>query len=210
MTRLLTTIWPGWSISQAMTAKRGRSGSGPSRSIRITPCSSMSLAMFLEEAGDRQARRRISLSRAVQLSPAVLDSPFFTRHARSGEDIVKRCIAETEGKLTRANDPVLKARLGKFYLFTNDLQRAAHMLQESAKELPNLPLVWFNLGEVYRFQGDSAQALACYERARFLDGRLPGPHSGSGSLDQSGHAVEELLSCFATVGADESGDSCAQ
>jgi tetratricopeptide (TPR) repeat protein len=61
------------------------------------------------------------------------------------------------------------------------------MLGEAAEELPNLPLVWFNLGEVHRLQGDSGQALVCYERARYLDGRLPGPHL---RLGESGVAAQ--------------------
>jgi tetratricopeptide (TPR) repeat protein len=164
------------------------------RAVEIDPDNAvfhLSFGMFLEEAGDGQGATD-QFVRAVQLSPAILDSPMFARHPDWAKTSVERCIAETEGRLKRGSDPVLKARLGKYYLFTNDLPRAARTLQEAARELPNLPLVWFNLGEVFRLQGDSAQALACYERARYLDGRLPGPHLRIGELDQSGHAIEEL------------------
>ena len=99
----------------------------------------------LEEAGDAAAAAD-HFAAAVQLSPAVLDSQFFTRHAEVAKTTVQRCIEETGAKLARAGDPVLKARLGKFYLFTQDLARAGQMLGEAAEELPNLPLVWFNLG----------------------------------------------------------------
>ena len=40
---------------------------------------------------------------------------------------VGRSIAETEGKLARGSDPVLKARLGKFYLYEGDLKGAARV-----------------------------------------------------------------------------------
>jgi tetratricopeptide (TPR) repeat protein len=164
------------------------------RAVTIDPDNAvfqMSLAMFLEETGDKQ-RAEDHLTTAVQLSPAILDSPFFARHADLAKVIAGRCISETEAKLARGNDPVLKARLGKFYLYTRDLQRATPMLQEASADLPNLPLVWFNLGEVHRLQGDSAQAIACYERARFLDGRLAAPHLRIGELGQSGTEAEEL------------------
>ena len=164
------------------------------RAVEIDPDNAvfrMSLGMFLVEARE-EADAEAQFADAVELSPAILDSPFFTRRADLARTIATRCIAETAGKLARANDPVFKARLGKFYLCTGDIQRAAQMLQDAAEDLPNLPLVWFNLGEVHRLQGDPSQALACYERARYLDGRLPGPHFRIGELDESGHAASEL------------------
>lgn len=177
-----------------LTGNNGEARKEWERVVELDPGNAvfqMSLAMFLGEVRDRQGAED-HLTIAVQLSPALLDSPFFVRHSDLTKVIVERCISETLGKLARANDPVVKARLGKFYLYRGDLQRATSMLQGAAKDLPNLPLVWFNLGEVHRLQGDSAQALACYERARFLDNRLPGPHLRIGEFDQSGHAVEEL------------------
>lgn len=164
------------------------------RAVAIDPDNAvfhMSFAMFLKEAL-QESEAEDQFADAVELSPAVLDSPFFTRHVDLARAIVRRCIAQTESKLSQSNDPVIKARLGKFYLVTNEVQLAARMLEDAARDLPNLPLVWFNLGEVHRLQGDSAQALACYERARYLDGRLSGPHLRIGEFDQSGHAAEEL------------------
>ena len=152
----------------------------------------LSLGMFLQEAGDGQGAAG-HFAIAAQISPAVLESPLFARHPDWAKRTVERCIRETEGRLRNSSDPVLKARLGKYYLVTNDLPRAARMLQDAATDLPNLPLLWFNLGEVYRRQGDASQGLNCYERARFLDGRLPGPHLRIGEIDQSGRAGEELL-----------------
>ena len=138
----------------------------------------LSLGMFLDEAGDAVAADRQYVA-AIERAPAILDSPFFTRHrTRSPERadaVVQQAIAQTEARLGDTNDPILKARLGKFYLYRNDLQRADELLETAARDLPNLPLVWFNLGEVRRLQGRREEAWSCYGKARFLDGSLAGP-----------------------------------
>ena len=145
----------------------------------------LSLGMFLEEAGAAEAANRQYIT-ALELSPAILDSPFFTRYrARSperAEAMVKEAMAQTEMRLGNSNDPILKARLGKFYLFRGDIQRGAEILEGSARDLPDLPLVWFNLGEARRLQGNLEEAWTCYQKARFLDGSLAGPPLRMGEM----------------------------
>ena len=138
----------------------------------------LSLGSFLDESGDSAAASSQYVA-AIERTPAMLDSPFFTRlRERSpdrAESIVQQVLGRTEGRLRNTNDPILKARLGKFYLYRHDLQHAAVPLESAARDLPNLPLVWFNLGEVRRLQGKRDEAWSCYGKAKYLDGTLAGP-----------------------------------
>jgi tetratricopeptide (TPR) repeat protein len=137
---------------------------------------------------------------AIVRTPAILDSPFFVRFRgrfpERAESIVRQAIARTEARLGNTNDPILKARLGKYFLHRGDLQRAGELLQSAARDLPNLPLVWFNLGEVRRRQGKREEAWDCYGKARFLDGSLAGPLLRIGEMyreaGQRGPAVEHI------------------
>jgi tetratricopeptide (TPR) repeat protein len=151
------------------------------RAVAIDPETAiyhLSLGVFLDEGGDAAAAD-FQYVAAIERTPAILDSPFFMRlrgrYRERVESIVDQAITRTERRLGNTNDPILKARLGKFYLYGRDLQRAGELLEGASKDLPNLPLVWFNLGEVRRLQGRRDEAWACYGKAKFLDGSLAGP-----------------------------------
>jgi tetratricopeptide (TPR) repeat protein len=164
----------------------------------------LSYAMFLDET-DGFDKAVVRYETAIELSPAILDSPFFARYrARFPEAagaMVAHCVARLEGKLRRESDPIVEARLGKMYLYTGDLQRAAALLEGAAGKLPNLPLVWLNLGEVRQTQGDSAGALDCYRKARVVDGGLAGPYLRMGEITlaagERGAAAEYLRTAVA-------------
>ena len=128
--------WPG--RRGAPQSRMARSSAGHDREARQewgqavaldpdTAIYHLSLGMFLEEAGDADAANRQYIA-ALDLSPSILDSPFFTRYrARSperAEAVVREAMSQTETRLGNSNDPILKARLGKFYLYRGDLQRA--------------------------------------------------------------------------------------
>ena len=136
----------------------------------------LSLGFFLEEGGDLAAANNQYVA-AIERTPAILDSPFFARLRgrlpERADSILQQAVVRTESR--PGNDPILNARLGKFYLYRRDLQRAGELLESAANELPNLPLVWFNLGEVRRLQGKRDQAWACYGKAKYLDSSLAGP-----------------------------------
>lgn len=161
----------------------------------------LSLGFFLEEVGDSDGAKRQYLA-AIELTPSILDSPFFARYRSqfpdAAEAVLRQAMADTESRLRTGNDPILKARLGKFYLCQHDPQRASELLESAAKDLPNLPMVWFNLGEVRRLQGNQSEAWACYGRARFLDETLAAPVLRVGEMyrqaGQRNPAVENLRS----------------
>jgi tetratricopeptide (TPR) repeat protein len=138
----------------------------------------LSLGMLLDEVTDPAAADAQYLA-AIERTPAMLDSPFFARFRQRSPDradsVVRQAMSRLEARLARTNDSILKARLGKFHLYRRDLPRAAELLESAAKDLPNLPLVWFNLGEVRRLQGKRDEAWSCYGKAKFLDGTLAGP-----------------------------------
>ena len=164
------------------------------RAVEIDPDNTvfrLSLGMFLDEAGET-AEAMNQYNAAVQISPAALDSPFFARHAALAKRVAEYCTKETERRLANGKDPVLMARLGKLYLYLGDAPKAAEALTEAANALPNLPLVWFNLGEFRRLQGENAEAIANYKRAVFLDAKLAGPHLRLGELESSRKGIDEL------------------
>jgi len=158
------------------------------RAVAIDPGAAiyhLSLGFFLDETGDPGAAKR-QYAAAIELAPVILDSPFFARYRGRfpdrAEAVMQEAMANIEGRLKSGDDPVLKARLGKFCLYRGDLQRAASLLESDAKNLPNLPMVWFNLGEVRRLQGDRDQAWVCYKKAQFLDSSLAGPMLRMGQM----------------------------
>lgn len=158
------------------------------RAIAIDPETAMyhlSLGFFLEETGDSVGARRQYVA-AIELTPVILDSPFFTRYRARfpgrAEAVVTEAMADLESRLKGAGDPILKARLGKLWLFRGDLARATDLLESAAKDLPNLPMVWFNLAEVRRLQGNGAQAWECYGKARLVDGSMAGPYLRLGEI----------------------------
>jgi tetratricopeptide (TPR) repeat protein len=162
----------------------------------------LSLGVFLEEGGDSAAANGQYVA-AIERTPAMLDSPFFARFRGRfpdrAETIVQQAISRTESRLGNTNDPILKARLGKFYLHHHDLQRAGELLEGSAKDLPNLPLVWFNLGEVRRLQGKREEAWACYGKAKYLDGSLAGPVLRMAEMYQEGGQRNPAAENFRTA-----------
>jgi tetratricopeptide (TPR) repeat protein len=161
----------------------------------------LSLGFFLEEAGECDAAQKRYVA-AIELAPAILDSPFFVRYRKRApgraEATLQLAIQETEARLGNGRDPILEARLGKFYQYRGDLVRAAEMLERAKNELSSLPLVWFNLGEVCRLQGKRDEAWDCYSKAQFLDGSLAGPPLRMGEMyneaGQRDRAVSDLRS----------------
>jgi tetratricopeptide (TPR) repeat protein len=173
-------------------------------SVEIDPDNAvfhLSYGMFLEESGDAQAAKD-QYEAAIELTPSILDSPFFTRYrSRSPEaadSVVRNCVDRIESRLGQGNDPILEARLGKLYLYSGNLERSAQLLEDAARQLPNLPLVWLNLGEVREAKGDSEQALICYKRARTIDASLARPYLRMGEMSlragQKNSAVQDLNS----------------
>jgi tetratricopeptide (TPR) repeat protein len=132
----------------------------------------ISLGLLREQGGEHEEARR-EYGRAALLSPDILDSQFFRdftqRSPEAAGRAVSECITRLEGQLRENPSPILKGKLGKFYLHANSLEAAAAVLREAVAELPNLPRPWRNLGAVYERQGDEAAARACYRKAAFLD-----------------------------------------
>jgi tetratricopeptide (TPR) repeat protein len=146
----------------------------------------LSRGMFLQEMGDKQEANK-EYEAAIELSPSILDSPFFTRYKTRSKDAADRLVEELreklERKLQQGPDPILEARLGKLCLFCGDLARASKLLEEASRQLPNLPLVWLNLGEVYERQNRLAEAMDCYQKAKVIDSFLAGPYLRMGEIE---------------------------
>lgn len=175
--------WLHHILGQDQNARRGWE-----RAVAIDPGTAvyqLALGLFLEEAGDTDGAMRRYVA-AIEATPVILDSPFFFHYRNRFPDragaVVQQAVADIERRLHASDDPILKARLGKLYLFRGDLHRAAALLEDAAKDLPNLPMVWFNLGEVQRLQKNDEQAWGCYQKAHFLDGGQAGPKLRMGQM----------------------------
>jgi tetratricopeptide (TPR) repeat protein len=146
----------------------------------------LSYGMFLEETGDNQ-KAHGEYEIAIELSPSILDSQFFKRYrvrSRDGADsVVAESIKGLERRLQKGPDPILEARLGKFSLFLGDLSRATALLEDASQNLPNLPLVWLNLGDAYEKQGQWTKAMDCYRKAKIIDGSQASTYLRTGEIE---------------------------
>lgn len=130
----------------------------------------ISLGLLYEMTGSTQdAVSEYSL--AVRLSPAIVDSRFFSdfkqRVPAAAEEMAARAIDDLESR--QRGDPVLKARLGKLYLYS-DRPEAMETLKQSTVELPSLSRPWLYLGILYERQLEFEEAKRCYEKSVFLGG----------------------------------------
>lgn len=145
----------------------------------------VSYGMFLDEMGSTEATRT-QYEAAIELTPSILDSQFFTRYRsrspQAADALVKDASAKLEARLGSGNDPILEARLGKLYLIEGNTSRADRLLNDAARQLPNLPLVWFNLGEFHQTSGDVHEARSDYRKASTIDPSLAGPYLQTGEL----------------------------
>jgi tetratricopeptide (TPR) repeat protein len=154
----------------------------------------LSYGMFLEETGDQEEALG-EYDKAIEITPSILDSQFFARFRMrskaAAESLVDKLIEKLKKKVQQGFDPIVEARLGKLYLFRADLAQASTFLETASKKLPNLPLVWANLGEVYRMQGRTADALDCYRKVQVINGSLAGPYLRMGEVQLGeGHKLE--------------------
>jgi tetratricopeptide (TPR) repeat protein len=162
----------------------------------------ISLGLLREQGGEHEEARR-EYGRAALLSPDILDSQFFRDFTRrSPEDagrIISECISHLEGQLRESPSPILKGKLGKFYLHANSLGEAAAVLREALAELPNLPRPWRNLAAVYERQGDEAAMRACYRKAAFLDAGDALSWSKLGRLHDRLHDKQRATAAYASA-----------
>ena len=159
------------------------------KSIEIDPDIAvfhLSYGMFLEEHRAAQ-EAQAQYESAIELKPSIADSPFFVRYRSrspaSADAIIKQCIEVLEARLGKTGDPILEARLGEIYLYAGTVKRSALFLNAAAKQMPNLPLVWFNLGEVSESKKDFEQALLDYSRALKIDPSLASAYLRTGEIE---------------------------
>jgi tetratricopeptide (TPR) repeat protein len=159
------------------------------KSIEIDPDIAvfhLSYGMFLEEHKEAQ-EAQAQYESAIELKPSIVDSPFFVRYGNrtpaEADAIVKQCIEVLEARLGQTSDPILEARLGEIYLYMGSIERSAQFLNAAARQMPNLPLVWFNLGEVSESKKDLEQALIDYRRALKIDPSLASAYLRTGEIE---------------------------
>lgn len=132
----------------------------------------LSLGLLYEQGGEDEAAYR-AYERAVRLSPAVLDSPFFrdlsARAPEAAERIIRDSISHLEEQARQTPSPIVKGKLGLLYLRANRPDEASAALKEAVTQLPGLSRPWHNLGAVSERRGDEAAMTDYYRRAAFLD-----------------------------------------
>lgn len=147
------------------------------RAAQIDPANAVfqvSLGMWLEES--EEATFTAAYTKAVELSPAMLDSRFYREFQQRKPDLAEailiEAISNTEIALLKGPNPILRARLGKLYLFCGRYADAQRELERAVAQLQVLPRAWFNLGEIYRIEGNESLASSAYLKADILDPRL--------------------------------------
>jgi tetratricopeptide (TPR) repeat protein len=142
--------------------------------IKIDSANSLyrvSLGLFYEQSG-RPELAGDQYRVAVRLSPAILDSHFFSDFERRSPSAAAQVVADTishlEASSRQSANPVLKARLGKMYLYSKRPE-AMETLRQVTTELTSLARPWLYLGRLYEDQSNDDEARRCYEKAVFLD-----------------------------------------
>lgn len=134
----------------------------------------VSLGLMLERA-QRADEARWEYAQALQLSPSLVDSPFFAElRARSfaeAEEILAGTVKDLETTLgpEEQRDPIIEAKLCRLYLAQGRMEKALAMSSRVLSDLPNLPRPWYVLGRVNELQHDDAQAEEYYRKATYLD-----------------------------------------
>lgn len=133
---------------------------------------------------------------ALQMSPGLLDSRFYAelrqRAPEASRQIVADSIARLEEQLGGADNPMLKAKLGKLYL-PEQPDKARPLLEAAATQLPNLYRSWFNLGYAYELQGDEQQMERCYQKSSFINRLEALPHFRLGAYyDRQGRPNDAI------------------
>lgn len=80
------------------------------------------------------------------------------------------------------DSPTVHYWLGRFYLQSQALDKAAKEFQTAARLAPDDEHAWISLGHTYSRQGKDAEALAAYQRADKLSPDIAIVHAGMGKL----------------------------
>lgn len=188
--------WLYWFLSRdeqaVASARRAVELDGTSHLYHI------SLGLLLELGGERAAAFG-EYEAALYLSPGLLDSRFFRDLRRRRPEEVEALIASTterlEAKLREGFDPSVAGKLGRLYM-ERQPERAAKLLEDATRALPNLSRPWANMGRLHELRGDKELMRECYERAVFIDGSdILSWHRLGGYYDQLDR-TQEAARCY--------------
>ena len=138
----------------------------------VNPLLHLSYGLFLQERGLTETANQ-ELVVAIELSPSLIESHFFEdyrkREPEPSDALIVKCIAELEAKRARYSTPILEAKLGKLYQYRAQSRLAQALLEDAVSQLPNLPLAWLSLGDVYASNGSIEKAIDCYRKSNVID-----------------------------------------
>lgn len=124
------------------------------KAITIHPKNAMyhvSLGLAIESGGSKKTALE-HYKEAIFLGPFILDSPFFIdlcdRYPSDSKRLINDLIIEFENENDLYDDPFVKAKLSKLYMYEGKIIQADTLLKEVTKMLPNLKKPWQNLSEI--------------------------------------------------------------
>jgi tetratricopeptide (TPR) repeat protein len=151
------------------------------KAVALDPANELyhiSLGLFHEAQGQKEEALNQYLA-ALKLSPGIVDSKFFMdlqeRFPARTKDLIEGAILRLEAQLRGSNSPIVRAKLGKLYLYGGMPEQAMSMLGQASKELPGLPLVWFNLGLAFERREAYEQMVKYYNLSALMDSRGVSP-----------------------------------
>lgn len=110
------------------------------------------------------------LVKAITLSPAILDTKFWTKLKENDSLFCKEIATHLYNHIAsyREENPITLAKSGKIALSLNNIPLAKKYLEEALAQLPNLSMAWYNLGKAELSLGNKEKACIYEKRACVL------------------------------------------
>ncbi|MDR0605389.1 MAG: O-antigen ligase family protein [Bacteroidales bacterium] len=128
----------------------------------------ISAGIMREYLEDQHTAMR-NFSKAISLSPDLLDSKFWKDMNANKPEMAEKIIKEVAEQLKESEDPIDLAIKAKLYIYSNNLEKAKEILITVTKSLPNLSRPWYNLGYLYNKQNDFDNMIRCYNNSLLMD-----------------------------------------
>lgn len=162
---------------------------------RPNPILHASFGLLLESIGEVN-RADGEYARAIALSPQLIDSRFFEDLKQRSAERATHVLKTSVSLLGESDNPILEAKLGRIYAELGEKARAALLLSDPLRKLPNLPLAWANLGNLQVASGDTDVALSSYRKATALDPGLVMPNLRIAEIYRGNGSTRQALQSF--------------
>lgn len=124
----------------------------------------VSAGIMYDYLGDQHKAMK-AYSKAIYLSPDMLDSKFWKDIETNKPKYPSIIINEIIAKLGESKDPIDLAKKAKLYIYSNNIDKAKKILIYITQSLPNLSHPWHNLGYLYHKENDAQNMIECYNNS---------------------------------------------